>query len=67
MIDSVVGIAILGAAMSSLMLVFEFSERAVQEAGRYGLSPSERTLMRSSGYTDDRVLSDMNDFLELPN
>ena len=66
MIDSVVGIAIIAAAMSSLMLAVEFSERAFQEAGRYGLSPSERTLMRSSGL-DSKEESDMNDFLQLPN
>lgn len=66
MIDSVVGIAIMAAAMSSLIMAVEFSERAFKEAGRYGLSPSERTLMRSSGL-DPKEESDMNDFLQLPN
>lgn len=65
MIDSVVGLAIIATAMSSLMLAVEFSERAFKEAGCYGLSPSERTLMRNSGYTDPKVLSDMNDSLQL--
>lgn len=67
MIDSVVGVAIIATAISSLMLAVEFSERAFQEAGRHGMSPSERTLLRSSGYTDPKILSDMNDFLQLPN
>ena len=67
MIDSVVGVAIIATAISSLMLAVEFSERAFQEAGRYGMSPSEHTLLRSSGYTDPKILSDMNDFLQFPN
>ena len=66
MIDSIVGVAIIVAAMSSLMLAVEFSERAFDEAGSYGLTPSERILLRDSGYTDSKVLSDMNDFLQLP-
>lgn len=67
MIDSVVGVAIIASAISSLMLAVEFSESAFQQAGRYGLSPYERNLLRSSGYTDAKALSDMNDFLQLPN
>ena len=64
MIDSVVGVAIIATAMSSLMLAIEFSESAFQQAGRYGLSPSERTLLQSSGYSG--LMSDMNDFLQMP-
>ena len=63
MIDAVVGIAILGAAMSSLMLALEFSQRAVEEAGYNELSRSERTLMERSGYKDD-IISGTNEWLQ---
>ena len=64
MIDSIVGVIIMTAATTSLVLAVQVGGSAFRTAGKYPLTAAERELLSKAGYTDARSASLLQSDLE---
>lgn len=66
MLDAMVGVFVMAAATSAMVLAVQLNEQAFSDAGRQSLSPAESELLKPLGFSESDIIRLEDELKTLP-